>query len=97
TESCGVRNAFPERIKSGLGPFGAARCIPGDQHGAIHRSGGRSRNSIDAQPRLLQETVQHTPSKRAVRSAPLERKIDEHFATVGFHFFLGSHSTSQSK
>ena len=37
-----------QKASSAAWRLGAARCKTGDQHGTIHRSGGSSRNSINA-------------------------------------------------
>jgi hypothetical protein len=46
-----------------------------DQHRRIHRSRRCAGNTIDSKPRLLEQTIEHAPSKCPMRATALQRKI----------------------
>jgi len=46
-----------------------------DKHRSIHRPRRRAGNAIDPKPRLLEQTIEHAPSKRPMRATALQRKI----------------------
>jgi hypothetical protein len=48
-----------------------------DKHRGIHRSRRRTGNPINSKPRLLEQTIEHAPSKCPVRATALQGKIDK--------------------
>jgi hypothetical protein len=46
-----------------------------DKHRGIHRTRGRAGNAIDSKPRLLEQTIEHAPSKCPMRTTALQRKV----------------------
>jgi hypothetical protein len=48
------------------------------QHGRIHRASRRAGDSLYMQPRLFQQTIQHSPGKGTMRATPLQREVDQH-------------------
>ncbi len=55
------------------------------EHRGIHRSRRRARNAIDAKPRFLEQTIEHPPRERAVRTATLQRDVDENWLAIERH------------
>ncbi|MSP47076.1 MAG: hypothetical protein EXQ83_14810 [Xanthobacteraceae bacterium] len=52
-------------------------------HHRIERAGGRAGNSLDFDPPVLQQFVEHAPSERAMRAAAQQREVDALFAGGG--------------
>jgi len=73
----GPRYPLPEILQRGARAFGAVRGIAVDQHRGIHRARRGPGDPLDAQPRLLEQAVEHAPGERAVRAAALQREVDE--------------------
>ena len=48
-----------------------------DKHRGIHRTRRRAGNAIDSKPRLLEQTIEHAPSKCPMRATALQRKVDK--------------------
>jgi hypothetical protein len=45
------------------------------QHRSVHRASGRAGDCFYLQPRLLEQAIEHTPGKRAMRASALQGKI----------------------
>jgi hypothetical protein len=48
-----------------------------NQDRGVHGACGRARNSVNLQPRFLEEAIKHTPRKGTVGTAALQREIDQ--------------------
>jgi hypothetical protein len=48
-----------------------------DKHRGIHRSRRCAGNTIDAKPRLLEQTIENAPSKCPMGATALQRKVDK--------------------
>ena len=48
-----------------------------DKHRSIHSPRRRAGNAIDSKPRLLEQTIEHTPSRCPMRATAQQRKIDK--------------------
>jgi hypothetical protein len=46
-------------------------------HNGIHRAGRGAGNPVEAQPGHFEQAIQHAPGKCAVRTTPLQPKIDQ--------------------
>jgi hypothetical protein len=49
-----------------------------DEHRSVHGSRGRSGDTLDAQPSLFQQAIDHTPGESAVRTAALQREVHKY-------------------
>jgi len=56
-----------------------------DKNRGIHRPRRRAGNAIDSKPRFLKQTIEHSPRERAVRTATLQREVDENWFTIERH------------
>jgi hypothetical protein len=48
-----------------------------DKHRGIHRPRRCAGNALDSKPRLLEQTIEHAPSKCPMRATALQRKVDK--------------------
>src|SRR6516164_8611089 len=71
------RDIAPKALERGTRRIRAALGMTVDEHGGVHRSSGRPRNTIDLQPGLLEQAIESAPRKGAVGAAALQRKIDQ--------------------
>ena len=71
------RDAAPIGVERRPRALGAALHEAADQHGGVHRAGGRAGDRLDLQPRLFEQPVEHAPGERAMRAAALQREVDE--------------------
>ena len=71
TEGAGARHQAPEALQRVAGAFGSALGVAGHEHRGVHRPGRRAGDSVDLEPRLLEETIEHAPRVRAVRASSL--------------------------
>jgi hypothetical protein len=60
----------------------AAFGIPRGKDGGVHRPRGGSGDAIDPEPRLFKYPVEHAPGESVVRSAALNRKINQNWIAI---------------
>ena len=63
-------------------PSAALVGIAVDQHRGIHRSRRRAGDTVDAQPRLLEQAVEHAPREGAMRAPALQGEVHYNRGTV---------------
>ena len=62
-------------LKGSLTAAGSGEEVVPDR--SIHRPRRRAGNAIDSKPRLLEQTIEHAPSKCPMRATALQRNIDK--------------------
>jgi hypothetical protein len=77
TEASRLGDAAPEILQSCPGTGGPAFGMTIDKHRGIHRPSRCAGNTIDFKPRLLEQTIEHAPSKCPMRATALQRKVDK--------------------
>ena len=62
-----------------------------NKHRGIHRPRRCAGNAVDSKPPLLEQTIEHAPSKCPMRATALQRKIDKDgiASDGGFTYFFG--------
>jgi hypothetical protein len=70
-----MRDAAPEVLKCCLGALRASCRVTMRQHGGIHGAGRSAGDTLDPQPRLVEQPVQHAPCECAMRAAALQREV----------------------
>jgi len=80
-----ARYAPPKILQRGAGAVGALVGIAVDQHRGIHRSRRRAGDTVDAQPRLLEQAVEHAPREGAMGAAALQREVHQNGGAGRFH------------
>ena len=73
-----IRGQLPEAFQGDPGALGATRGIAVAQDRGIHGPGGGTGESVDAEPGLLQEPVQHPPGEGAVGPPTLQGEVHGH-------------------
>ena len=67
----------PECLQGSAGIPGPALGETVGEHHGVHGARRRSRDAVDAEPRLLQQPIEDAPGEGAVRASALERQINE--------------------
>src|SRR5580704_1253408 len=86
-----LRYVTPERLQRGACRIRPSLGMTVGKHGSIHRAGRSTSDAVDLQPGLLQQPIESTPSKGAVRAAALQSEIDENFTAARAVGFGGCH------
>ena len=68
---------MPEQFEGSTRAFRSACGVPVRKDHCIHRTGGGTGNAVDPEPWFLEEPVEHAPGEGAMRTAALERKVDQ--------------------
>ena len=85
-----IADALPIVGKRFACPFATADSKPIGKDRRIHRSGAGRTEPLEGEVFLVQESVEYTPGKRTVRSAPLEGQIDGPDQVGGCRFVTSS-------
>jgi hypothetical protein len=76
-EQRGVRHAFPEDFERRACALGSAGHQSVRHHHRVHRAGGCAGNALDLEPRFFQQAIEHAPGECAMRTATLQREINQ--------------------
>ena len=80
-----ARHPPPEVLERSAGGLAAADGHAMGEDRGVHRAGRGAGDRLDLDPGLLQQPVEHAPGQGAVRSAALQRQVDQQrFSPCGF-------------
>src|SRR5262249_54940060 len=72
----GYRDLLPKLVQLLARAIGAARCNSTCEDHTVHGTGAGGADCVDRQPAVLDQPVEHSPGKGAMRTSTLQRKVD---------------------